>query len=218
MAGATRGPAPRTAAVAAGELAQLLDRAGVPAPYLLVGHSFGGLVAQLFASQYPQRVAGLVLIDASHEAQFRRLERVGGEPPLAPTGRHFLIANHQRIPDGLPEELRLLARRLALAPDAVAALYAELGAMRWSAREAAIDTELPRVPVVVLVHDAVGQADSPAARERAQAWLALQGELAQRNSGGRLLVVQESGHHLHLDRPDVVIETIRSLLATFAKR
>jgi pimeloyl-ACP methyl ester carboxylesterase len=57
------GPRPRTAGRIADELHALLVKAAVPAPYVLVGHSFGGLVVRLFAARHPQLVAGLVLIE-----------------------------------------------------------------------------------------------------------------------------------------------------------
>jgi pimeloyl-ACP methyl ester carboxylesterase len=77
------GPLPRTAGVIAGELHVLLGRAGVPPPYLLVGHSFGALVVRIFAARHPADVAGLVLVDPAHpeewlspgEAQRRQIER-----------------------------------------------------------------------------------------------------------------------------------------------
>jgi pimeloyl-ACP methyl ester carboxylesterase len=57
------GPAPRDAERIVGELHELLERAEVSPPYILVGHSFGGLTTRLFAARYPEQVAGLVLID-----------------------------------------------------------------------------------------------------------------------------------------------------------
>jgi pimeloyl-ACP methyl ester carboxylesterase len=60
------GPLPRTAGRVADELRVLLARAGEPPPYLLVGHSFGGLVMRIFATRYGQDVAGLVLVDPAH--------------------------------------------------------------------------------------------------------------------------------------------------------
>jgi pimeloyl-ACP methyl ester carboxylesterase len=57
------GPLPRSAGRVAEELHELLHRAGVPPPYVLVGHSFGGLVMRLFAARHPREVAGLVLIE-----------------------------------------------------------------------------------------------------------------------------------------------------------
>lgn len=60
-------PMPRTAADAIADLRSLLKAAQVPGPYVLVGHSTGGLIARLFASTFPRRVAGMVLVDALSE-------------------------------------------------------------------------------------------------------------------------------------------------------
>jgi pimeloyl-ACP methyl ester carboxylesterase len=60
------GPIPRTARRLAGELRTLLDRAAVPPPYVLVGHSFGGLVMRIFAATYRADTAALVLVDPAH--------------------------------------------------------------------------------------------------------------------------------------------------------
>jgi pimeloyl-ACP methyl ester carboxylesterase len=57
------GPAPRDAGQIVNELHQLLEQAHVSPPFILVGHSFGGLTTRLFAARYPEEVAGLVLID-----------------------------------------------------------------------------------------------------------------------------------------------------------
>ena len=60
------GPMPRTAGRVADELRALLDRAGVAPPFVLVGHSFGGLVMRIFAARHRAEVAGLVLVDPAH--------------------------------------------------------------------------------------------------------------------------------------------------------
>jgi len=54
------------------ELRDLLRKAGAPAPYVLVGHSFGGLNVRLYASEHPDEVAGVVLIDGSNEEEYSR--------------------------------------------------------------------------------------------------------------------------------------------------
>jgi pimeloyl-ACP methyl ester carboxylesterase len=61
------GPTPRTMLQDAYELHALLRAAGIKAPYVLVGHSIGGLIARVYAEQYPNEVAGMVLVDPTHE-------------------------------------------------------------------------------------------------------------------------------------------------------
>lgn len=68
-----RGPVPRTSARIVDELHTLLRTAGVEPPYVLVGHSFGGYNVRLFADRYPDEVAGMVLVDVSHEDTSNRL-------------------------------------------------------------------------------------------------------------------------------------------------
>ena len=72
------GPEPRDAKQITGELHALLKGAGtIEGPYVLVGHSFGGLYAQTYAARYPDEVAGVSLVESSHPDQFSRLP--GGE-------------------------------------------------------------------------------------------------------------------------------------------
>src|SRR4029450_10891732 len=63
---------PRTARRIASELHALLDRARVPAPHLLVGHSFGGIVMRVFAHDYREQIAGLVFVDPAHPEDWVR--------------------------------------------------------------------------------------------------------------------------------------------------
>jgi pimeloyl-ACP methyl ester carboxylesterase len=60
------GPIPRTAGRMADELRSLLNRGGVPPPFVLVAHSFGGLIARVFASRYRAEITGLVFVDSAH--------------------------------------------------------------------------------------------------------------------------------------------------------
>jgi pimeloyl-ACP methyl ester carboxylesterase len=64
------GPMPRTADRMVEELHTLLERAAIPAPYVLVGHSFGGLTMPLFAARYPEETAGVVLVDPVAPAEW----------------------------------------------------------------------------------------------------------------------------------------------------
>jgi len=70
-------PSPRTSSEIVRDLHTLLQKAGVQPPYVLVGHSIGGLYMQLYAATYPSDVSGMVLLDSSHEEQ-------GHDPPSRP--------------------------------------------------------------------------------------------------------------------------------------
>jgi pimeloyl-ACP methyl ester carboxylesterase len=78
------GPMPRTADRIVDELHALLKRAAIPPPYVLVGHSFGGLTMTLFAARFPEEIAGMVLVDPVAPAEWnppsehdRKLTRIG---------------------------------------------------------------------------------------------------------------------------------------------
>ena len=80
------GPMPRIADRIVDELHLLLQRAGIPPPYVLVGHSFGGLTMPLFAARYPEETAGMVLVDAVTPAEWNppseqdaKLVRIGAK-------------------------------------------------------------------------------------------------------------------------------------------
>lgn len=72
------GPNPRSAAQIVSELHTLLQAAHVTAPYVLTGHSSGGLYIRLYASTYPTDVVGMVLVDAAHEDQRNRMPPEAG--------------------------------------------------------------------------------------------------------------------------------------------
>ena len=84
-------PPPHGAASAVDDLHALLGAAGLPAPYVLVGASFGGLDAQLYARRYPAETAGVVLVDAIAPEWDRKLEAM-----LSPA----LVAERRAIPNG----------------------------------------------------------------------------------------------------------------------
>ena len=80
------GPMPRTADRIVEELHTLLQRAAIPPPYVLVGHSFGGLTMPLFAARFPDEVAGMVLVDPVVPAEWNppsehdlKLTRIGAK-------------------------------------------------------------------------------------------------------------------------------------------
>jgi pimeloyl-ACP methyl ester carboxylesterase len=72
-------PHPATAGNAADDLARLLTALGISAPVILVGHSFGGLIARVFEQRYPEHIAGLVLVDPLVRSEWRDVSGPGGQ-------------------------------------------------------------------------------------------------------------------------------------------
>jgi len=80
-----RGPEPRDGRQIARELHAALQGAGIYGPYVLVGHSFGGLYVRIFGDMYPDEVVGMVLVDPTHPDQMQRSPREG--EAMQTTGR-----------------------------------------------------------------------------------------------------------------------------------
>jgi pimeloyl-ACP methyl ester carboxylesterase len=111
------GPEPRDAKQISSELHTLLIKAGIEGPYVLVGHSFGGLYMQTYAARYPDEVAGMALVDSSHPEQFsyRPVARDSYEPQkqifavtslLARIGVVRLLYKLSPAPPELPQQQR----------------------------------------------------------------------------------------------------------------
>jgi pimeloyl-ACP methyl ester carboxylesterase len=211
------GPLPRSSETIVGELHTLLERAGLPGPYLLVGHSFGGYHVRLFAARYPRETAALVLVDASHEGQFDRFEALG--LTLVPRPGGLLRASGPAaVPAALPVEARLLAQALMAAPAAQHTLRAELASFRGSAEQVAASAPSPGLPVLVVTRGRSEWPDTPSGRRLEGTWRDLQRDLARRTGAGAQVIAERSGHFVQLDEPEVVIEAVAGLLRRLGER
>lgn len=173
---------PRSARRAAEELHTLLQRAGVQPPYVLVGHSMGGLFSRVFAIMYSQEVAGLVLIDGVHERQvveFTKLDSAGFTRRRA-LGLQGLNPAQRAEMDGLSPIL--------------------------SSGTLGIPGKLPDVPMVVLTSMLSAANQAPGATK---VWRDLQSEIFQSTTHGMHIVTSRSGHLIHQDEPDLVVNAIR---------
>lgn len=133
--------------------------------------------------------------------------------PMAPTGRRFIIANHGLVPNALPVNLKPVARRLALARKAIRTLYAELGSLQHSAGQLGSVRRTIDAPVVVLSRSPRRAAGEGHDRVD-ETWLDLQRDLARTIGNSSVQVVPGSGHYIHLDRPNRVVDAIRTIVRT----
>ncbi len=209
---------PRTAARMVDELYALLVAARVSPPYVMVGHSFGGLLTRLYDQKYAGEVVGFVFVDSSHPDQQRRLpsvEGAGGPPPtwalslFTGTGLVRLMPASQspRIPTVVKETVQ------AYSPHSTHGMFAEIRSIDASTAEAASLTNaagsLGSRPVVVLTRG-VFDADPPGTRE---AWTDMQNELASLSADTDHRVVERATHNIQIDAPDAVVRAIRDVVS-----
>lgn len=199
------GPEPRTAAQGVAELRTLLDVGDAPAPYILVGHSYGGYLVQLFARQYPGLTAGTVLVDAAHPDQVDRLRTARPGMPTAPTGEGNLAwITFPDPPHELSPAQRHKMRVMQNGSSMREAVISELLHFRESGQQVHSSRSFPPVPLVVLSREGPEIEASPRKRRLGETWMAMQRDLAELSPRSRHLVVSHSGHDIHLDRPGAV--------------
>ena len=210
------GPLPRTSERIAEELHTLLERAGVLGPYVLVGHSFGGYNVRLFASQFPDTIAGVVLLDSAHEDQFMRFQKNGITRHTS--GTNYFAASGPSIPENLPSEVRPLAQKLVEKSSAFMALRGEMISFRRSAEQVRQSGPLPDVPVMVITRGKRVWPHNERGNRLENLWRELQDDLATRTTYHRSeiaashVLAKNSGHYVHLDEPGVVINAIRRVI------
>jgi pimeloyl-ACP methyl ester carboxylesterase len=182
-------PTPRTGADVVADLHALLTVAGVPGPYVLVGHSLGGHFARLYAGAYPDEVAGLVLVDPSHEDQDVRLEALLGPELYAQSQPYVAGLNIEGI---------------------------DTTATHTEVREARAATALRPIPLVVV---SAGQPVDPASFPPdwpVAAYEEMRRELVADLAGlvpnARHVVAEQSGHYVHQSQPDLVVDAIRQVV------
>jgi len=200
------GPSPRTARRIASELATLLAGSQISGPVVLVGSSIAGLDVRVFASDHPERTAGLVLVDASHEDQAHETPRIAPFVPFLSTiGIFRLLDVSFGVPaDALAPSVRPFARATKFRTSGYRAAADEITHFGDSASEVRSSRRKLAVPVVVVT----------GARGADAAWQRLQRDEASLSDRGCLIVASHSGHVVFIDQPQVVTDAIRAVVET----
>jgi len=211
-----RGHRPRDAATLARELHTALHAAGVDGPYVLAGHSFGGLPVRAFAGLFPDETAGLVLVDASHPDQWLRWpvrradwmiatsQRVSAV--LARIGLLRVVDLSRPLSAGLPERQVAELRARSALPGASAVEAQQMDA--WPESRSQLPASLGDLPLVVL-----GVSDQPRGGETLTE---LQAELPGLSTNSARRIVQGATHEALVARREhamVVADAIRAVVA-----
>jgi pimeloyl-ACP methyl ester carboxylesterase len=199
------GPEPRHSQQVAGELKMLLENAGIEAPYVLVGHSLGGLNMQVFADLYPDLVAGAVLLDPA-PLGFITGERFPELYQMAEQETAGLLAvaeNARGATD--PEE------------KARASFYQTLASehdmmMAESGEQVAAIESFGDMPLIVLASAKPNPTFGDSAEDFQQFWNQQSQALAAKSAKGAYILAEESGHNLHADVPDLVLDAVRQMV------
>ena len=212
-----RSPYPRTARVMARELHHLLTNAGIPGPYLLAGHSFGGYIIRYYAGEHSENVMGLVMIDASHPEQFNYFPKKPIDETRKPDHpRSFTVQIIKpAYPVHYPEAIRHLAYMLMIRNRTVEVQLEEVKHFEESGRQLVEQgNHLPDIPVTVLSRGARVWPASHYGDAMEFAWVYLQNDLATLTPHTSHLVVANSGHAIHLEQAGVVTNSIMENVQT----
>lgn len=225
------GPRPRTGTQIVGELQALLRAAHVPSPYVLVGHSSGGLHVRLYASTHPNDVAGIVLVDAAHEDASRRMPRQAGAQGDSrfPLYLHaFLtVVGYARV-DGIwfaragqfsPEAQRL-ANGIKQRTEWPFAYASESLAFEETAAEVRKTRHLLNVPLMVVTrgrYAGVRRLPTETQERIKHTWQELQTDLVRLSPLGAQVVASNADHYIQFDQPEIVIKAIETMV-TAARR
>jgi len=229
------GPKPRTSQQIVNELYTLLTLAGIRKPYILVGHSFGGHTARLFTRTYPDEVAGVILVDARHEAIDSKMPPAWKKMEVAGKGMYqfmylasstgFLrllgkLMGEKATPPfimKLPPEIRNTYLEVGFQPKFFRANLDELAAIAESDKQLSASRPLGDIPLIVIRHGIAEMfAGMPAAQaqQAEEAWQFLQADLANLSSNSEMIVAGKSGHGITLDQPGLVVDAIRRMVET----
>ncbi|MBN3524176.1 alpha/beta hydrolase [Paenibacillus apiarius] len=212
------------------ELHTALQQEGIRGPYILVGHSMGGMYSRLFAQQYRDEVAGLVLLDARPDQYSQEtdtiFEREGmdpnkaGVPPTALVKLLKMSGAMRLFQHSLLAQLPVEERGVYVNVDAASAYLetAEEEDRHMTEMEQAIrDQQLGSLPLRIVTHGiptdatALGMSEE-SSRQLEHIWQEQQKGLLDMSTDSELIIARNSGHMIMHDEPDVVVQVVRELM------
>jgi len=207
------GPGPRTSSLIVEELYTMLKSAGITGPYILVGHSYGGFTAQLFAKKHTDETAGIVLVDSSHPQQVDRLAKLD----------LFEVENRRIITgrnDAINEDASELQKKWYMLNSRRKAIIAQMDELKYfkdSANEVSKAGPMPDIPLAVLTRGISQLPTLENSESMEEIWLEMQKDLANSNRQGYQKIIQASGHNIHIDSPDAVVNSVLEMFGAITQ-
>ncbi|MCK6543259.1 alpha/beta hydrolase [bacterium] len=222
-----RGKNPKTLDNITDELHALLDTINASKPYILVGHSFGGMAVRKYAQKYPSEIRGVILIDSQ-----------------CPTDSTYLSSElFTMVNEGLPVNFLKFANRFGLARllfknmfpktegyayqntrmpallhKSAYAILEEQERMDQFKREAGEVRSIGSIPLYVIsATDSERYAhiisDAKLEKELVEAWAKMQKDMLSLSSNSKQILVPHSGHYIHEDQPSAIVEVIKEMIS-----
>ncbi|MBX9616693.1 MAG: alpha/beta hydrolase [Caulobacteraceae bacterium] len=192
------------------DLHALLQTAEVEGPYVLVGHSLGGLLIRAFANTYPDQVAGLVLVDATSERNLPEFE-AARDSTVSQIDAAIAVSQPGVPVIGMPAGTSAEVQ-MAFTPEVLRGVKAEFEALALldaATLPPVAPGVLGDVPLIVVRRGRTMSPPNAADLNHQQG----QEDLAALSSNSVLIVAENSGHVIPLDEPQVVADAVRRVLA-----
>jgi pimeloyl-ACP methyl ester carboxylesterase len=199
--GSDPGPMPRTPGASAGDLRAALAAAGIRAPFVLVGHSLGGLNAQAYWRAYTDEVSGLVLLDPPPRAWLERRRFPGLWELAVAAGEELSVGAEAARDRGSPDAVRLTG------------IASEHNAMLRTGADVVAIESFDALPLLVVAAERPNPAFGDSAVVYQAFWIDENRRLANRSSRGRLHVLDSVGHSMNREAPDDVVALILDFVA-----
>ncbi|WP_060862648.1 alpha/beta hydrolase [Paenibacillus riograndensis] len=234
------GPFPRTNVRCISELYELLQIEGIKGPYILVGHSYGGLNVRLFTRKHPELVAGVVLVDSMHEDEmtdrFPEEHRKGQRfavkifwflQVLSKIGILKLLAVFKIFPGfsktirPFPNQIQDLLWKISFQKKSMVTAYNEfLNVQDGYAKVRG--SKIKDIPLIVIKSGIVNEF-YPGTKEETKRIIReklkeVANDMKNMSADGKMIEVHDSGHNIHIDNPQVVIDSIVEILKKTEKR
>jgi pimeloyl-ACP methyl ester carboxylesterase len=223
-------PRERTSMNMVEELHTLLTKSGLPGPYILVGHSLGGVQARLFASRYPSEIAGVVLVDSAHEDQFDKMPKamLPNEPLMLWMSRLGIIrlmshtsqyqTAQQQMFGKLPLHIQQMRNAHTLTTKNMNAALSELSNLQKSLSQLKQDGgQLGDKPLIVITATQTMPVEGTGLTQEEvnnflQSWTAFQKDLLKNSTRSFQIFADQSDHEVPLRQPDVIVEAIQTIM------
>lgn len=208
------------------DLHALLERADVKPPYVLVGHSLGGIFVREFARLYPKETAGLVFVDSTHEEiaksvpkkrfdqAMSQLRQLRYARYLMPFGVQRLLGLSISNAPELPQADRAHAKAIGYRSTSYFALYDGMKSLVDENNAGSLKLDpIPDVPLTVIASE-----KNLRDEEFGRSWTKLQHEFLKLTTDSKYIVARDSGHFVMVDRPEIVLDAVEDVITRSSER